>query len=434
MKLFIFLFLTMASAYSQENCGALDKRNMVDQLDCFCGSDDKSAIEQKIDKLGVLSKEFKKQGTNSCYSAIVATLFSTKDNKISSDVSKKLKSLNYSDKQLDEALAPIIKRIDAAKLISSGSCSKGSINIWPFKNSVPAECKAIDKMNQEEREAVMTLAIAMNPLVKNPDSFTPEFKKIDEAKKLVESYPENRILKCLELTKSIDGTSECSGSKADDAKIENCTLLGMGPTNSVKCLQTNTDAAGVKACKYLGLGETNTMNCLQKNPDGQVALACKFLNFGETNTMRCLEMKPEVKVAELCKFLGFGESNTVNCLNIKPDEQVVRSCKKLNMGETSTVKCLMIKPESDIASACKNLNLGETSMLACLQSGASPEKMHQCGLKHLSELQTLACLKQPLNEKPASADVSDIPRAPKELVDEGNGNSGSVLKVNGVSK
>lgn len=438
MKIFILLLLTMSSAYSQENCGSLDKRNMVDQLDCFCGSDSKSVVQQKIDKLGVLSKEFGKQNANDCNSAIIKTLSSSKDNKINSDVSKKLKSLNYSDEQIGKTLTPVAKRINAAKLIKDGSCSKGSlsISVWPFsyKSSESAECEAINKMDPSEREAVLILAISMNPLIKSPNSFTAQFKELEEANKLVESYPENRILKCLELTKTINGTAECSTSKADDGKIDNCITLGMGVTNSVKCLQSNADASGIKSCKYLGLGETNTINCLQVNPEGQLARTCKFLGFGETNTMKCLEMKPEVKVAELCKFLAFGETNTVNCLKIKPNEQVTRACKLLSFGETNRVNCLQIKPETTIASACKNLNLGETNTMSCLKSGAPPEKMHQCGLKNLSETQTISCLSQPFNEKPANSQVSDIQRAPKEWVDENNENSGSALKLNSISK
>ncbi|AUN99096.1 hypothetical protein DOM21_05510 [Bacteriovorax stolpii] len=436
MKTFILLFLTMASAYSQDNCGSSDKRNMVDQLDCFCGSGDKSVVQQKIDKLGVLRSEFGKRNENDCHSAIVKTLFSVKDNKISSDVSKKLKSLNYSDEQIDKTLTPVIKRVEAAKLINSGSCSKSSvsISIWPFsyKSSVSEECKAIDKMDPKEREAVMTLAIlSTDPFSKGQNSFTPQFKELEDAKTLVESYPENRISKCLGLTKSIEGTVECSTSKADDTKIENCTLLGVGPTNSIKCLQGDIDATGIKACKFLGFGEVNTMKCLDMKPDVRVAELCKFLKFGEVNTINCLNLKPDEEVARGCKLQNFGEVNTLSCLKLKPSKEVAESCKKLNMGEVNAIRCLTISPESSIASACKSLNLGELNTMACLQSGASPEKMHQCGLKNLSELQTLACLKQPLNEKPASALVIDIPRAPKELVDE---KSGSTLKANDVSK
>jgi hypothetical protein len=464
MKIFTFLFFITTSVYSQENCGSSDKRNMVDQLDCFCQSDGKSVVQEKIDKLGVLSKEFGKLNANDCNSAIIKTLLSVNDNKINSDVSKKLKSLNYSDEQIDKTLAPITKRIDQAKLISSGSCSKGtySITIGPFnyKSKGSAECEAINKMDPKERQAVMMLSILMNPVIKDRNSFATQFKELEEAKKIVENYPENRILKCLKLTNSINGIGECSSSKADEGKIENCISLGMGESNSLKCLQTNADAVGFKGCKYLELGETNTMNCLQKNPEKKIALACKFLDLGETNTMNCLDMKPEGEVAEWCKFLKFGETNTMNCLNIKPNEQVTRacklqnfgetntinclnlkpskevaeSCKKLHMGETNAISCLIIKPDSEIASACENLNLGETSTLACLQSGASPEKMNQCGLKNLSEMQTLDCLKQPFNEKPTNAQVVDMPRVPKELIIEDKEGTENGLQMNNISK
>lgn len=454
----------MVSAHSQENCGSSDKRSMVEQLDCFCGTDSKSIIQQKVDKLGALGKEFGERRVNDCNSAINSTLALSTDSKITSDMSKKLKSLNYSDEQINKILTPVTKRMEAVKLIREGSCSKGkvTVRVWPFsyKSSEPAGCEALNKMDPSELESVMLLAISMNVLAVKPTTFTNQFKELEEASKLVEAYPEERILKCLKLAGNMNGTAECSKSKADDSKIDNCVTLRLGSTNSLKCLQSNADASGIKSCKYLGLGETNTLNCLQVNPEGQLARTCKFLQFGETNTMKCLEMKPDIAVAEMCKFLAFGETNAINCLKIKPSEQVVRACKILNFTEAGTIKCLNIKPELDsasvckslnfteagaikclnikpeldIASACKNLNFTEAGLISCLQSKASPEKMQQCGFKNLTEAQTLSCLSQPLSEKPANSQVSDIPRAPKEWTDETNENSGSALKLNNTSK
>ena len=78
------------------------------------------------------------------------------------------------------------------------------------------EYAAINKMDPSELEAVISLAIFMNPIIKGTDSFTPQFKKLEEATKLEESY-----------------------SKTEDSKIENCISLAMGVTNSINCLQSS---------------------------------------------------------------------------------------------------------------------------------------------------------------------------------------------------
>ena len=403
-KIFFFLVsaMFMNTAFSQ-SCDSTDKREMLEQLDCFCHPENKSIVKEKVDKLGNLAKTIGVSNSD-CASSITTTIMLSNDKKIDSKVAEKLKSLKYSDQQVDDILKNRSQLAKNAKIISNNTCSTKSISIsiWPlkYKNNQSPECEAFSKLKPEELESAQLLSMynAFAILSKQTD-FSSQLKAIEKASLLVEKYPEQRIAKCLKLTTDLAGVDSCSSSKADDEKIESCAILKMTESSSLKCLSSKADPATTKACKALNMTESSVLTCLDMAPSNATILSCKSLNMTEPST--------------------------ITCLGINSDPKLISACKSLNMTESSAIKCLELKPEPALVLSCKTLNMTESSAIRCLQIGAAPEKIHQCGLKNLVESQTLDCITKAYNESVASSQVNDGQRVEKENSDQ-DGDSDSI--------
>ena len=125
LTLFSILFHT-SEAFTQ-TCDSSDKRDMVEQLDCYCSPNDKSIMQQKVDNLRVMNKKFR----HDCNSAVLMTLAYSKDNKVSPAISKKLETLKYSKEQADAIIGQAEKRASYYKLIKSG---EQNLNAIPEKH------------------------------------------------------------------------------------------------------------------------------------------------------------------------------------------------------------------------------------------------------------------------------------------------------------
>lgn len=296
-----------SGAASSRTCDSLDRRDMVEQLDCYCNPKDRSIVQQELDSIGSLAKSFSVSTPSDCASATLLTLMASKDSNADSAVSKELSSLGYSPDQVRSIVGTATKRVTAAKLIQSGSCSGSSytITFGPFKfgnKGRDPQCQELDKLEPNEREAAYTLAMVIGFYRTQKQSlFSDHFQKLEKAAEIVAHYPGPRISKCLKITQDLNAINQCLDSPADDEKIQGCISLNMISSNAMRCLQTRADLQMIQACKSLNLIESNTLACLDKNTSIETIRGCRLLNLIDSNTLRCLDMGASYETDVSCQ-------------------------------------------------------------------------------------------------------------------------------------
>lgn len=424
----IALMISSKVAYSQ-TCNSSDKRDMVEQLDCYCSANDKSLAEQKFEKLGTLAGPLKIQAYDCATAAGIAFAVSN-DKKIEKNITKKLETLNFPVEKIEAIVKPAAKKAHDLKLVSSAPCSKSSFSLklgpLSFGNSSKSEeCVAFEKLSADEIKSAYALSnykmFVNHSSFKDSSIFSTQLKQLELAE-VVDLYPKEKILNCAKLLGGASNIDKCAA--VSDEKIDGCQKLAFSSAaNALQCLALEVDKINLSACSHLSFdSEANRLACLELRPGLVTASLCKSLDFlSEANRLTCVRTNPEKNVALSCKHMDFlSEANRLACLETKPEIALATSCSKLDfLSEANRLTCLKTKVNQDIIAACGELKMiSEANRLTCLNIGAQPDKIHQCGLKDFGESKTLDCIRTAYNEAAANAQVSNSKRAPKDKISE----------------